>query len=480
VLGITIPVQRMSQWRKSFFVGGLVMALWCVAGTVFGATTNQVPPAPIKLDPTYLVGAWIWADWTADRQTCRLWRQVEIPRDAIVSKARLRMSADNSYRVFLDGREFGQGSELRSLTEYDLSLVLTPGVHVLAVEAFNEYLEAGMLAGLHIVFADGQVMVIPSDETWKVVPEGQRGWMKRTHPDSSWSAAKVIAPFLAKPWAAKPARILYSPPLQPVILKFWQAGWFQVTLLALVALSMVICLRLLGRLAVQSKAQELLQRERARIARDIHDELGAGLTQLVLFGEVAQTELLAAPEAHARFNGVSEQGRRLLRCIDEVVWMVNSQRDTLQDFETYVCRYAENFLHATAIRCRLEADAEIPETAFALAARRNLFLAFKEALTNAVKHSGATEVLVKLHVVDGEVRVTVEDNGKGFVAGTEDGGRNGLSNMAQRAAEIGGRCRVVSQPGVGCRVELAVPLAPRSAERAWWQWWRRRTTQGET
>ena len=429
----------------------------------------QVIRGAVAMDPTYLVGSWIWNEKTLDRQTCRFWTAFEIPRGVSVSKARLRITADNSYNVFLDGTKIGQGSEWRRLTEYDLTLLLPAGMHVLAVEAFNEVGAAGMVAGVTVDLDNGRVLEIPSDVTWRIVPEDQKGWQNRTAPLPNWPSARLIARFHDFSGFPDHPRVLFPSALQPVVIRFWQRGWFQITMLVISAIVGVFYLRLLARLALQSKAQQVLQRERARIARDIHDDLGAGLTQLVLLGETEQREAAGHPETRAKFERISEGGRRLLRSIDEVVWLVNSQRDSLQDFEAYICRYTENFLRASSVRCRLDVDAEIPQASFNLAARRNLFLAIKEALNNAVRHSGATEVALTIQATDGEVRVTVKDNGKGFDSATEKPERNGMSNMAQRMVELDGSCCVTSQPGAGCCVELVVPLNEGRRRRLWWK-----------
>jgi signal transduction histidine kinase len=244
-------------------------------------------------------------------------------------------------------------------------------------------------------------------------------------------------------------------------LHFWQSAWFQIVWLSVCAVIVAICLRLMGKLAVQSKAQEILARERARIARDIHDEVGAGLTQLVLLGEVNQTELPGDSPARRKFDQVSERARDLLRAMNEVVWVVNSQRDTLRDFASYVSKYAQTFLQATAIRCRLDVDEKISALPFDLAVRRNLFLAVKEALHNAVKHSQATELFLHIHYRAPGVDVVIEDNGKGFDLAAADAQGNGLSNIKQRIESVGGACRVSSQPGAGCRIEFTAPLVQR-------------------
>jgi signal transduction histidine kinase len=385
------------------------------------------------------------------------------------------MTADNSFRLCIDGREIGRGGEWRTLSEYDVTSVLGPGLHVLAVEAFNDYSVAGVLLGLRVEFSDERALEIASDSSWLLVPTEEHGWEKRKHPGAHWSAATIIAPFGQTPWqqATAPIRVR-TPPAPLPALEFWQTAWFQITSLSICAVIVAICLRLMGKLAVQSKAQEILQRERARIARDIHDEMGAGLTQLVLLGEVNQTELPADSPLRGRFDELSERARDLLRAMNEVVWVVNSQRDTLRDFASYVAKYAQTFLQATPLRCRLDVGDEISPLSFDLAIRRSLFLAVKEALHNAVKHSEADELFLRIHCRPQEVSVVIEDNGKGFDPATADPQRNGLSNMTQRIEGIGGTCRITSRSGGGCRVEFIAPLA--HAHRRWrgaWLWLRR-------
>jgi len=424
-------------------------------------------------DSKFSVGSWIWADQRIDRVTCRFWKLIQIPGDFRIKRVRLRMTAHDTFRAFLDGVEFGRGSDWGRLTEYDVTRVLSPGPHVLAVEAFNEYEWAGLVAGIEVESTDGRLIQIPTDDTWRIVPEEVKGWQTAEQPGENWPAARILFPFCDAPGMPESPKVDSSLPLQPVLIRFWQRGWFEMTLLTFCVVVAGICLRLLAQVALQAKEQQILHRERARIARDIHDDLGAVVTQLVLQGETAQSELADEPEARARFKRVSDTGRRLVQALNEVVWMVNSQRDSLRDFENYVCRYAENFLRASGIRCRLDVEGEIPEAAFDLARRRNLFLATKEALNNAAKHAGATEVLLKLQVEKDAVKVTIEDNGRGFDPAVPNRARNGLTNMTQRMAEVGGQCSIVSHPGAGCRVELAAQVFHLSSPRR--TWWRRRT-----
>ena len=131
------------------------------------------------------VGDWIWAPTTADRQECRFLREFEIPARAEIEGARLRITADNSYRVFLDGQLIGQGSDWRVLIEYDVTRLLGPGRHVLTVSAVNDFDVAGLLAGLRVGLRDGREIVVATDTSWALVPAGARDW-PRPESDAAW------------------------------------------------------------------------------------------------------------------------------------------------------------------------------------------------------------------------------------------------------------------------------------------------------
>ena len=422
----------------------------------------------VTLDPDWGVGAWIWDHKIFEKQTCRLWRSFVIPPGAKVARARLEITADNGYRVLLDGREVGRGSDWRNITEYNLTWLLPPGTHVLAVEAFNDAKEAGVLAGLKVELTDGSLIEIPSDTSWRIAPEKERGWEHRHQAPAHWPRAVVIGAFKGTPWATTPAGVSRPPPLHPVELHFWNSGWFQVVLLAVCGVAVLVCLQLMARLAMHARSQALLQRERARIARDIHDELGAGLTQLLLLGEVARKEGPSNADGSSRIEQLCGKARGLSVALDEVVWAVNSRHDTLRDFTRHACKYAQSFFANTPIRCRLDVESEVPPVPFELPVRRNLFLAVKEALNNAAKHSGATELFLRIHCQGAEVVVSIEDNGKGFDPARVSAERNGLTNLTQRMTEIGGTCELASKPGEGCRVTLRVPQSPSRPRLARW------------
>ena len=210
--------------------------------------------------------------------------------------------------------------------------------------------------------------------------------------------------------------------------------------------------------------QRALDTERLRISRDIHDNVGSRLTEIILLSELARRNQAKASELDMHVGRLSTVAREVVRDLDEIVWAVNPKNDYLDNLADYIFEYVENFLGMTSIRFRVDVAEEVPHQPLSSAARHNLFLVVKEALNNVVKHSGATEVWVRAKKVNGDLTFEVEDNGKGFEPRPEGLG-NGLGNMEKRMQEVGGRFSVESCSGAGTRVRLSVPLC-RSGRRS--------------
>ena len=136
------------------------------------------------------------------------------------------------------------------------------------------------------------------------------------------------------------------PPMTPIIVPFWQSGWFVFVLASACGVLSLSGLVLTVKLLLNKKEGQLLQRERSRIARDIHDDIGTRMTQLVLHGEVAQSGLPANSKLRARLNQISEEARETLQAMDEILWAINPRRDTLQEFASFVCGHTKTFLNA--------------------------------------------------------------------------------------------------------------------------------------
>lgn len=173
-----------------------------------------------------------------------------------------------------------------------------------------------------------------------------------------------------------------------------------------------------------------------------------------------------SPDAESDSKVVYQTARDLARSMDELVWAVNPRHDALESLASYVSRFALGFLDAAGVRCRLDIPSDLPDVKLDSQVRHNLFLAFKEAVRNAVKHGNASEIHISISLQSGILTLTVKDDGCGFRADSppvsSTGGGNGLTNMKQRLREIGGHCEIDSQPGQGTQVRLAVPFAAAS------------------
>jgi ligand-binding sensor domain-containing protein/signal transduction histidine kinase len=249
---------------------------------------------------------------------------------------------------------------------------------------------------------------------------------------------------------------------------FWQTWWFRFGLISGVALLVGGTVRYwsqrrLRRELELMKHREALEKERARIARDLHDDLGSRLTEINFIGGFSEAAEAEPAELRARFDNIVERTQRMTRSLDEIVWAVNPANDTLKATANYLCSRAQESLRAGNVRCRLAVAEDLPELPLPSEARHNLLLAVFEAVTNAMKHAEASEVLLRFAVQGENLVIRVEDNGKGFDPTVARDGRNGLVNMRRRCRELGGECVIESTAGNGAAVQLMLPLAQLSA-----------------
>jgi signal transduction histidine kinase len=250
----------------------------------------------------------------------------------------------------------------------------------------------------------------------------------------------------------------------------WETPWFRfaalaATLLA-VAGSVFWALQLQHRRELRAlEQQRALERERTRIARDIHDDLGASLTRITMLSQSALDKTQSILPPNSEVNRIYSTARAMTNAMDEIVWAINPRHDSLESVAAYFAEFVEEFLSPAGLKFRLEIPLMLPQWPVSAEVRHNLFLAFKEALNNALKHSKATEVVVALEVREKGFTLSVEDNGCGFetavLAGNghaRAGGGNGLINMRRRLEELGGRCAIDSVPDRGTRIRFEVDV----------------------
>lgn len=207
-------------------------------------------------------------------------------------------------------------------------------------------------------------------------------------------------------------------------------------------------------------AESALTSERRRIARDMHDQVGAMLSQLSVLQDTFVLNYELPATAHDDLGQLSHTTRQAVQALNDVVWTVNPRHDNLESLADYLFRYADHYLTPVDIPCHLEAPATWPEVVIRAQVRHELVCAFKEALQNIVKHSKATAVEITLALHAEGFAVTVADNGVGLPSATQATGGDGLGNMRNRLATIGGKCDVRTRPQGGTEVRFLIPLPP--------------------
>ena len=207
----------------------------------------------------------------------------------------------------------------------------------------------------------------------------------------------------------------------------------------------------------QAEQQRAAEAERSRIARDLHDDLGSGLTEVSLLAEMGLGDLPSFEKQAGRFRVIADKARSLVTALNVIVWAVNPEENTLQSFADYLSSSAKEFLAASGVTCRFKIPIEFNAVTLSGQIRHNLFLAAREVLNNVVRHARATEVELRINHVDNQLEIAIADNGSGFAVMTVQCG-NGLANLRERLEGLGGRCDIESQPGMGTTIRLILPL----------------------
>jgi signal transduction histidine kinase len=248
-----------------------------------------------------------------------------------------------------------------------------------------------------------------------------------------------------------------------VPLPFWKELWFQSLMLLAIGVLLIIIARSVIRHRLRAEMvrlehQRALEQERLRIAHDIHDDLGARVTQISLFSAMAHDNPAFPEKARANFDQISRMSRELVSALYETVWAVNPENDNLDALGNYLCQMVNQLCEQGQLRCRLHLQ-ELPrEIQISSQTRHNISLAAKEAVHNIIKHARASEVNVRIGWTGSRLTVSIQDDGCGFQPGEHLG--NGLTNMKRRLEKIAGTCSIQTAPGAGTTVHLGLEIKP--------------------
>jgi signal transduction histidine kinase len=281
----------------------------------------------------------------------------------------------------------------------------------------------------------------------------------------------------------------------PVIYQAW--FWLGVGLVAALVVASLALAAWRYVVGLHLQRQHGLEEERARIARDLHDDLGTSLTRVSVMAEDGTNKQEDLEGLRDRLAAIRAVTHEMTQAMDQTVWAINPRNDTLDGMVNYLIDYAEEFLGSAGLKLRLDMPLQLPAWFLPSALRHDLFLAFKEALNNIVKHAAATEVQVILRLEPRQFRLIVQDDGRGLpnrktgvqpvrqdsasclsadetTGGTPVGpdrrdaclpadlppaAGHGLGNLRERMAQLGGSCRITSTPGLGTAVEFVVPVS---------------------
>jgi signal transduction histidine kinase len=258
----------------------------------------------------------------------------------------------------------------------------------------------------------------------------------------------------------------------PIITRqhFWENRVFQLlfaggALVLSVSLALFSARRRATRQLALANAQTALAEERARIARDLHDDLGANLARIGVLTELVERSIADPENARRQLARIDSTVHDLTRQLDSVVWAVDPANDTLESLARYLHGHAEEYLGLASIRCHFTNTEAMPAVRLSSTFRHHLLMIAKEALHNVVSHSAATVVNISISVHGSHLCIDIADNGHGMPPKAAMKPGNGLVNMKSRAMSLGGVCEVLpSESGTGTvvRLTLSLPSTPQS------------------
>jgi signal transduction histidine kinase/ligand-binding sensor domain-containing protein len=239
--------------------------------------------------------------------------------------------------------------------------------------------------------------------------------------------------------------------------------WWQTSFIRLFFSILILCVAIFSvrkvtrkryeRQMVELKQQTALEVERNRIASDMHDDLGADLTYIAILGEMVMQNTKSESNAANNLSKLSDASRKVIDKMSEIIWALNSSNDTLSNLISYLHKYSKDFLESQGIECLVTIPIDIPDRKLTAAIRRNIFLIFKEATNNLVKHSGTKKTELTFIVEGSELTIRIKDFGTKIFENNSDHGRNGLKNMKSRALENHGDLQIIFTNGYGTTVE---------------------------
>lgn len=206
------------------------------------------------------------------------------------------------------------------------------------------------------------------------------------------------------------------------------------------------------------KQEIAIERMRSRIATDLHDDIGSTLSGISIFSEMGYNETEGkSPIAAELFRRIGESSLSMLDAMDDIVWAINPENDSLQPLVVRMRDFATGILEAKQIAFTLRMPSDSQDIKLSMNERKNIYLIFKEGIHNLVEHSNCTNSLIGINMNKNILRLYIEDDGEGFDPLTVRNG-NGLKNMRRRAESIGASISIESAPRKGTKVAVQLKI----------------------
>jgi signal transduction histidine kinase len=312
------------------------------------------------------------------------------------------------------------------------------------------------VAGVAPAVSTGDRLVIEWNEMYSIGIGDYHGVRYPSLPTGDFRFRIIGVDTMGKPTGAEASLAVIVP--QP----FWRATWFwfvvliSMTMLAIGSWRYVLWNRMRREVAIL-KNQQALERERLRIAHDIHDGLGARVTQISMVSSRAQDNQSFPEMARVEFDRISKMSRELVSALYETVWAVDPANDNLDELGNYLCQIVNRLCEQAQFRCRFNVVDLPSDVQVSSQTRHNISMAVQEAVHNVIKHAGASEVTITIQFTNDLLDIIVRDDGSGFKPVDNSGG-NGLINMKKRLSDIGGSCVIESQLGKGTTIQMRVKI----------------------
>ncbi len=290
------------------------------------------------------------------------------------------------------------------------------------------------------------------DKTWVTIPN------KSLIRYANLPSAEYVLKVKAMNADGIEAETIYSLPVT-VKVPWWQSWWFRLLVsVAVIGIIILIVRNYIGRKLEKQKTalekQQAVEKERNRISRDMHDDLGSGLTKIAILSEVVKKQLSVPEKAKEQLDKIAVSSRELVDNLQDIIWVLNPKNDTLENLSSYIREYGLKYFEALTVQITFNYPEHFSAVKLSEEQRRNIFLTVKESFNNIAKHAYCNHITVTIAETTGEILLQISDDGKGFDVNRVRLFANGLRNMQNRIEQVGGQYSIVSKPGGGTITEI--------------------------